>query len=80
MQPALEPDTAADDGRYAVLLRTRCRVAGKLYPAGTKLLITANRLRVAANFVKTGAARPADARTRLDVELYLALDAALPPR
>jgi len=59
-----------------VLLHTRCRIAGTRYPVGTRLMIP--ELRVAAHLTRCGAARPADERTRLDVALFAALDAALP--
>lgn len=66
------------DGVYRVLLVKRCRIDGKLYRVGTVLDVSDSRLRVAVNLCKTGAGRPADERTRLDVELFLRLAEALP--
>jgi hypothetical protein len=67
-----------DDGRYAIVLLKRQRLGGVLYRVGQVVLIRGLRhLRVAAHLVRVGAARPADQRTARDVEVYLALQAAV---
>jgi len=60
-----------------VFLRTRCTIEGRRYPVGTIVTIPADRLRVAVWLCANGSARPADDRTRLDVELHQLLQAAL---
>ena len=65
-----------EDGRYVVLMLKRCRIAGRLFKVGEELLIPAARLQVAANLCGTGAARPADERTALDVALLIELQRA----
>lgn len=73
------PPVPRDEGdRYVVLLRHRMRIDGIVHPAGTRLTIPHDKLRVAAWLCANGAARPLDARTARDVELHRALDVALP--
>ena len=62
---------AVQDGRYVVFMIKRCRVAGRLYRVGEEMLVPPSRLQVAANLCATGAARPADRRTALDVALMI---------
>jgi hypothetical protein len=63
---------------YYLRLTRRMRVQGRKYKAGQLLRVHDTRLRVAAWLTRTGAARPADARTRLDVDVFLELQRALP--
>ena len=72
-------DTEADDDRYQLRILIRCRVAGLTLRTGTTLLVPADKLRVAAHLIRCGSARPFDARTRRDVELYELLRAAPAP-
>ena len=72
MLPPLKPspEQLADDGRYQLLILTRCRVAGHRYAPGSVLLVPADRLRVAAHLTRCKTARPFDERTKRDVELF----------
>lgn len=64
---------------YRIKLVTRCTLQGTRWRVGAVISVPPDKLRVAAFMVRTGAARPADERTRLDVELFEALRAAKPP-
>ena len=61
------------DDRYRVKLLTRCTIAGVRWRAGAVISIPGDKLRVAAHLIRTGAAKAADDRTRLAVELYEAV-------
>ena len=61
---------------YHVRLTRRMRIAGKLYRAGEGVLVAASRLRVAAIWCRQGVAQPADERSRLAIDLCIALDDA----
>jgi hypothetical protein len=63
-------------GDYLVRILRRCRVEKHRLAPGD--LLTCDFLRVAEHLVRCGTARPANERTRLDVELYSALRRALP--
>ncbi len=47
----------------------RVRIAGRLVPPGIVLAVSADHLRVAAFHCRTGAAKPADERTRHAIEM-----------
>jgi hypothetical protein len=77
------PDVA-DSGNatvapYTIKMLTRATLQGTRWRVGAVISVPPDRLRVAAHLCRTGAARPADARTRLDVGLFLELQRALPP-
>ena len=80
MRPGARLLIGTDPGRGAYRVRTVCgmRIAGHRVPAGSLIELGADRLRVAAHLVRTGSARPEDAATGLDVELFERLR-ALPP-
>ena len=61
-----------------IRLIKRCRIAGTTYRVGQVLNVRADRLRVASHLVRTGAARPADKRTAVEIELFARLQAVLP--
>jgi hypothetical protein len=67
-----------EDEGYNLRIVTRCRIAQLRLRPGSLLTVPADRLRVAAHLCRTGAARPADRRTAIDVELHQRLAAALP--
>lgn len=65
---------AAEMGGYAVIPLRRLTLGGKVRRVGDVVIICGQHdLKVAANLCRGGAARPADERTRLDVDLLLAL-------
>jgi hypothetical protein len=66
-----------DTDVYRVKLKRRMTIAGCRYAAGEVIRIPSNRLRVAHFLCRTRAARPADAATALDVELFDYLARAL---
>ena len=63
----------ADNQRYRVRILTRSRVAHLRLRPGQVLWLTGDKLRVAAHLCRCGTARPADSRTRLDIEVFEAL-------
>ena len=74
MLPAVPADT------YVVLICKRVRLAGVLRVPGTFVAVPPDRLRVAVHLCKTGAARPANKLTQVDVEVFLALQRAIARR
>lgn len=65
------------DGRYRLLIVRRCRHAGEALVPGQLRLV--EHLREAAELVRRGDARPADAVTRTDVEMFMLLRRAMAP-
>lgn len=66
------------DDRYRVKLLTRTTIAGTRWRAGAIIAIPHDKLRVAAFLCRNGAAKPADAATARDVELFDLMVKALP--
>ena len=64
---------AMNDMDYRLRILTRARVAGQLLRPGMVLVVPSDRLKVAAHLCRCRTGRPDDARTALDVELYLRL-------
>jgi hypothetical protein len=61
---------------YQLRVLTRCRVGHLFLRPGAVLLVPGDRLRAAAFLCRNGTARPADERTRLDVDLFIELQSA----
>lgn len=76
MPHARPPPEQGEDPRYRLKTLTRCRAGQLRLCCGSELRVPT--LRVAECLCKTGAARPADFVTRLEVDLMLALQDALP--
>lgn len=67
-----------NDDVYRVKMLHRMTIAGRRYGVGEVILVPPNRLRVAAFWCRNGAAKPADAATARDVELFDLMVQALP--
>jgi len=64
---------------YKVKLVTRATLQGTRWRVGAIISVPADRLRVAHFLCRNGTAKPFDARTAKDYELFELLQKALPP-